>query len=66
MSADSEEIRAAIDRRARYAERMHGSRTPDERRDAFVRLQQASFHMLQSSPDGYRHFLRSTESPGGS
>ncbi|MDY0165200.1 MAG: hypothetical protein RBS80_01565 [Thermoguttaceae bacterium] len=58
MSADSEEIQAAIDRRQRCAAQMQGNRTPGERLEAFVRLQQASFQVLQSSPDGYRHFLR--------
>ncbi len=58
MSTGDEEIQTAIERRQRCAKRMHGNRTPGERLEAFVRLQQASFHVLQSSPDGYRHFLR--------
>jgi hypothetical protein len=58
MQPTNDEIQAAIDRRTRYARRVRARRTPDERIEAFVRLQRAAFQLLESSPDGYRHFLR--------
>jgi hypothetical protein len=52
------EIDAALEARRRLQKRQLLSETPEQRLVRFVKLQNAAFETLRSSPDGWKHFLR--------
>jgi hypothetical protein len=58
MSADNEEIAAAIEARNRFMNRLRSAESPEERMVRFYRLQARAMEVLLSSPEGYQHFLR--------
>jgi len=57
MSSDSASIRAAIDIRTIYMQRLRENRSAGNRLADFAKLQQASLSVLCASPRGYRHFM---------
>ena len=46
------------DRRSRWAARVRSGETAEQRMERFAALQQHAFELLQSSPDGFAHFLK--------
>jgi hypothetical protein len=58
VANQSDEISAAIEKRTRLARRLRSGELAEQRLARFVQLQRKSFELLQSSPDGFQHFLR--------
>ncbi len=58
MPNEREDLRAAFEKRRRFIERLQANRSAAHRLADWTKLQQASFHILMASPEGYRHFLR--------
>jgi hypothetical protein len=55
---EHDDIASAMETRRRFARRLRGGESPEERLARFVELQRASFALLQASPDGLASFLR--------
>lgn len=53
-----EDILAAFEKRRRFIGSFQADRSATQRLADWTHLQQASFQILMSSPDGYRHFVR--------
>jgi hypothetical protein len=53
-----DEIAEQLAARDRYRRRLAVQKTPEERMAEMARLQKAMWARLQSSPEGYAHFLR--------
>jgi hypothetical protein len=53
-----DEIGEQLAARDRYRRRMALQKTPEERMADMAQLQKAMWARLQSSPEGYTHFLR--------
>ena len=58
MSDKTSPIEEALAKRDRHLRACVQHDSPQDRIDRFRALQQASFALLQSSPQGYQHFLR--------
>ncbi|MHB8899500.1 MAG: hypothetical protein ACYC6Y_12190 [Thermoguttaceae bacterium] len=58
MAIGDEEISAAIERRRRFARRMRGGESPEQRLARFVQLQRKLLELLRTSPRGWHHFVR--------
>ena len=58
MSTDSEHLNQMLEARRRFMRRMRQNQSVSERLARFAELQQAWSALLQSSPDGYQHFIR--------
>lgn len=58
MSFKESDISVALQARAGMVCRLRGLETPEDRLARFGRLQAASFELLRSSPEGWRHFIQ--------
>ncbi len=58
MCSTSTDIAIALQARSRLQRRLREHETAEQRLARFVRLQNASFELLRSSPAGLRHFLQ--------
>ena len=58
MSQADAEIAKAMQARANLQRHLTLDESGEQRLERFVRLQQAAFELLRSSPEGYQHFLK--------
>ena len=58
MSETTAQTEIIMAKRARYLRGAVKLDTPHDRMERFRALQQSSFLLLRSSPEGYQHFLR--------
>jgi len=58
MTAEPVNLQEQLARRDRFLQRQWAAMTPAERFRGMMELQQRSWDLLRSSPEGYAHFLR--------
>ncbi len=58
MSAADSDLSKAIEAQSQFRRRLYEQASPDERLARFAELQRQSFRLLETSPDGWSHFLR--------
>ena len=58
MSQADADIAKAMHARETLQRHLKSDESGEQRLERFVRLQQAAFELLRSSPEGYQHFLK--------